>query len=1107
MVTSARESRDRKSTISDSDAKPRKSLLFSAQRRHTDRLKNPEEKKPIFMKSQTTSNTRQGLTILDDGLQGVSMSSSNKKRGSIASQGGTSSLIVEGELAQTPVLKDCLSDFVSHLAEEATGRVYGEGQVICSQGDHGNAMCVVIRGKAVGSVDGVRVMEFQKGDYIGEAMMLGMVNTWPMTLASESASCMLCEISQSCFYEALTKYPNEKDHFAPLMGANVPCAQNVRTLIDELPLFGGMGQALLEKIDSSMVSRALFPGQVILGKGEGPGTKDLVLLVKGTVNVELAGRTARTERQGEHTNDLDVEYEVVNHGGSPPCFGELEVLGLVPVRKAEVIAVTQCFVRILHQPVLKTILARADRLDVRDAIITEISPSRTQQDEEGIHQLLQIFTDADCSADFLKFLGYNLEERLYVEHVSMVDFEPAPRALYSLVAGSGNVNEASGESRKLNEGEVFGGMKVLGVSARPEGVASITAADQCHCFVLHQSVVVRALELFPDQRMKILNVANQGKQKLAAQANQSPDFTTILQKSPFFSNTHPDFVQELGKAAIDRIFMPGDFIVFEGDVGYSMFILVNGAADVFMRDPEKTNPDAAKKENRRSVKALSRVGHLCPGAIAGELAMLGITQTRSATIQAASLCVLWEVNQERAMAILDRFPEEQSLFSKVIVQNLDLSVPARLLSLPLFKNFDRKFRMLLTLYCERHAFFPDHKVLREGENGDKLWILNTGPAMLQKKGHTVKIFSPGSHFGCDHMLGINRTYCGTLVAMTVSHMLAVSRASYLLALEQYPGKQASQELLRAQRIECQAIRENVERTAIRKGIWTRHQGDVQGGAAGTRDLSDSDLLKRIVQSWHECSKSLRSRRLQKEQGEADRQFMLQSWRLKQEEARKKVEPKRRLQALIQSNMNERGPIRVFDEDDTSNNVSSTANGTSRTSPPSAATPGSLGPDTENFVNYLQSWPHPRASPHYNLKVWGVVRDELVSQHQGQRKTKLLPLLSLGQKTDEKPARTKDSIQQSKVVGIVVDEDSGDDLEKDDIDALFDEPPAPTPPKGVLPPVRNSMTAEGRKSIFQNQAAMLKAMQQMQATGVSESDAHHMGPRLSLSSEYDDPEDY
>ena len=47
---------------------------------------------------------------------------------------------------------------------------------------------------------------------------------------------------------------------------------------------------------------------------------------------------------------------------------------------------------------------------------------------------------------------------------------------------------------------------------------------------------------------------------------------------------------------------------------------------------------------------------------------------------------------------------------------------------PSQRGFDRKFRNLLALYCERHAFFPDHAATREGENGDRCraqlgWLL------------------------------------------------------------------------------------------------------------------------------------------------------------------------------------------------------------------------------------------------------------------------------------------------------------------------------------------------------------------------------------------------
>ena len=83
----------------------------------------------------------------------------------------------------------------------------------------------------------------------------------------------------------------------------------------------------------------------------------------------------------------------------------------------------------------------------------------------------------------------------------------------------------------------------------------------------------------------------------------------------------------------------------QGAVEFSMFIVVSGSADVYVMDTK--NEDAVMQRERISkpAKYMTRVSHLSPGAICGELAMLGITPTRSATILAGTLCIMWEVTQ------------------------------------------------------------------------------------------------------------------------------------------------------------------------------------------------------------------------------------------------------------------------------------------------------------------------------------------------------------------------------------------------------------------------------------------------------------------------------
>ncbi|CAE8706985.1 unnamed protein product, partial [Polarella glacialis] len=253
----------------------------------------------------------------------------------------------------------------------------------------------------------------------------------------------------------------------------------------------------------------------------------------------------------------------------------------------------------------------------------------------------------------------------------------------------------------------------------------------------------------------------------------------------------------------------------------------------------------------------------------------------------------------------------------------------------------------------------------------------------------VKILAPGSHFGCDHMLGIAKNYCGSLTVMTMCHMLAISRASYLLALEQYPAKEAANALLRSQRASCKELREAVERTAVRKVIWQRYQGQMGGLGDHPDELSDEDLLRRVSSAWSEVVKMLRQKRQLTLDQTRRRDDRIAEWMKKNDNGRRKVEHKKRLKDLIQTNISERGPLRYLDEADPP--MVSELKPNRLAAPPRVA-----DEDSKELVSMLKAWPTPRQSPHYKLKVWSVVGKELLSEQSGQRPgaiSRLLPLVT------------------------------------------------------------------------------------------------------------------
>ncbi|CAJ1419536.1 unnamed protein product [Effrenium voratum] len=902
------------------------------------------------------------------------------------SVGGTSLLAIEAELSKLQMFSGCSQQLLEELSAVSSSRMCPEGSVVLAKGDQSDSMLIVLRGTVDVCVGDERVAQLRMGDRLGETLFLAVEDYWPVQLVAMDL-CMVCEVSREELLILLRNHAADKDLLAPYLSQPPHVHLLTAERMLQSPLFAKLSEPVWEYFRDSMFRRIFFPGEIILQEGS---PCDLVLLARGAVSVDIAGRSVRLERRGESLQGLahrDAEVEVSQEDAlHPAVLGEMEFLGLSE-RVSSVKADAECHCWFLHHTSLSRVGDDDDSL-LREAASLRTDPGRVSS---ARMRVLSIFDEAGCSPEFLQYLERKFEPRLFLQGKTICDFETptGTRVMHIVVNGhASSVNEYE-RIRVLSANTVFGMLSALGVPARPERVKKVFAATCCTCHLLHQTVVVRALELFPDHRMKVLMLANGG------QETDMSDLIGRIQSSPFFANTNPDFVAELASSAVDRIFMPGDLVVNEGDVGNSMFILLNGSADVYVSDKSDKERGPEAKEAKK-VKQMIRVGHLAAGAIAGELAMLGISQTRSASIQAATLCVFWEVTQERAMAILDHFPEERQLFSAVIVQNLDLTVPGRLLNLPLFKSFDRKFRNLLSLYCERHAFFPEHCATRENETGDKLWIMNNGPVMLQKKGFKVKIFSPGMHFGCDNMLGLARHYCGTLVAMTVCHMLSLSRASYLHSLEQYPSKSAHQKLLKVQKRETTELREMLERVAVRKGVWQRYQSELAGGVS---NLPDSELVRRLVKAWHDRVRLARDKRLKDARQHEEMLSKLAGWKQKTEESRKRIEPKVKLKELIKLNLTERGPLKYLQEPPIREDLQMFQ--TLQEEEPQA------WPCSANQHEGLKEWLQPRASAYYRLHVWDVLRQELHLDEAGLPSS-VLPILD--SKAREQKGRSRTSTE-------------------------------------------------------------------------------------------------
>jgi len=409
------------------------------------------------------------------------------------------------------------------------------------------------------------------------------------------------------------------------------------------------------------------------------------------------------------------------------------------------------------------------------------------------------------------------------------------------------------------------------------------------------------MQRFPEERQKVLMIAAKREANGEAchmkadgsldwKANNLKTVVQAVQKSStsIFSNVGAEFIAELSTVADDRIYMPGEIIIKEGDPGDSLFIMVSGQAQVYIAQEVNTTGDSipAEMDKQSSNDSLPKIattmiGMIHAGEISGEMAMLGISKNRSATVEAMTICVIWEVSQESAMPIIEAHPDSQGQFAASICNHLEHTVSNCIDSIDLFKSFERKFRMLLGLYCDRHAYFPGQIIFQEGLPADGLCILNLGLARLERKNVPIKMFSPGCHCNSTAMLGIHKLCFCTLTAVATCHVVVISRSSYVHALEQYPADEAAKEVAKQEQASTEQFRESVRRCVARGVNWNKSQAMIHSAFQRlTHKASDKEILERAWKRWWDFTvSSSRQRRELKNRKEWTRQ-----WVAKQREA-------------------------------------------------------------------------------------------------------------------------------------------------------------------------------------------------------------------------------
>lgn len=303
--------------------------------------------------------------------------------------------------------------------------------------------------------------------------------------------------------------------------------------------------------------------------------------------------------------------------------------------------------------------------------------------------------------------------------------------------------------------------------------------------VLYQDVVCKALEALPDDRERLLRLSSE-------RIVSWPPPWDVVKECALFQDASADFMEALRGVATFRIFMPGDLVTEVGSSDTSMFIMVEGVAFAYVIDREDADAsvhDAKAFQQKEDVvdSQMVKIGQITVGQSFGEMTMMGVSQIRTATIKADTICYCWQITQEIINSLIARFPEDRARFTELVLRHLERTVPPRIINMKLFANFTRQFRTLISLYCDRSVFYPGLPIVSEGTKDDSFYIINVGVAAMTYRGVHLQYLRAGSHFGAAVMLGINKKHGVSVVARHVCHVVVIALFTWMEALDKYPN--------------------------------------------------------------------------------------------------------------------------------------------------------------------------------------------------------------------------------------------------------------------------------------------------------------------------------
>ncbi|KAJ3317484.1 hypothetical protein HDU76_001161 [Blyttiomyces sp. JEL0837] len=532
-------------------------------------------------------------------------------------------------------------------------------------------------------------------------------------------------------------------------------SNNVKSFLAAHVLFQNLDESFLKELAESLQSRIYNPREYIIRKGE--IGRAMFFIVRGEVEV-----VSEDEKLGSVLKDYP------------------EISAAISMKAEERYAI--------H---MKQI-ANAQKIEFEN----EVNIGMTHDD------LRKIPLFRDCDVEFLHKLTLSLQPMQYQQNDLIIKEGDIANEMFFVVAGTAEVfGEKDGHVyAEFQPGSFFG---EVGLFFQIKRTASVRcASSMLTVFVLDKTDLDEVLDGHPeiDARIKAearvrydYNMARQ-KAKLNTKQEAATEVDVVretLKIIPLFKGGSVAFFHELALALKLKIFEPNQVIITKGDVGSSMFFVVDGVAEVVSEDLKTV------------------FGEIPPNSFFGEVALF-YQIDRTATVRSRTLCTLFELEKSALESILGQHPKlKETMVGKAkenyrLWQNrqkaisklgqdekirFDEEATVELLKkVPLFKDCNVNFLREIARNTSVHRHHINEWIFRSGEKSVYMFLIVSGKVeIVSDDGSTVfDTVDQGGFFGEVGLLHDIARMASVRVASTNCDLIGLSKKTIKNVLTAYP---------------------------------------------------------------------------------------------------------------------------------------------------------------------------------------------------------------------------------------------------------------------------------------------------------------------------------